>query len=41
MSRKSPPAERILFMIIAAELNPDEQVWNHAKARLSKRAIIT
>ena len=21
------------------ELNPDEQVWNHAKARLSKRAI--
>jgi len=23
------------------ELNPDEQVWNHAKARLSKRAIFT
>ena len=23
------------------ELNPDEQVWNHAKARLSKRAILT
>jgi transposase len=25
----------------APELNPDEQVWNHAKARLSKLPIIT
>ncbi len=23
------------------ELNPDEQVWNHAKARLSKRAVFS
>jgi len=23
------------------ELNPDEQVWNHAKARLSKRMIFS
>jgi transposase len=23
----------------APELNPDEQVWNHAKARLAKRAM--
>jgi transposase len=23
----------------APELNPDEQVWNHAKARLAKRFI--
>jgi len=25
----------------APELNPDEQVWNHAKARLAKRFIAT
>jgi transposase len=23
------------------ELNPDEQVWNHAKARLAKRPIVS
>ena len=33
---------RILLRFLPAyspELNPDEQVWNHAKARLGKRSI--
>jgi transposase len=25
----------------SSELNPDEQVWNHAKARLSKMAVVS
>ena len=33
--------QMVFLPAYSPELNPDEQVWNHAKARLSKRSIFT
>ena len=39
---KQDGAIQVVFLpAYSPELNPDEQVWNHAKARLSKRSILT